>query len=187
MSYETGNCSLDSLHSGLKLIQLERAGAEIRTQAFGLLCTNYLTGTRWGCSGEQRLVFLPGECLWSLRVHSIHLGFGVVCLYGSLTGCWHILVCSSVWCQCGGRLVLCCIVCTEILPRLLGSTFFNLFLCWSWNALLEVSTITGFLSSTLGSENRWEESSLDLDRVPNQIDTGSLHENISILKHPRDV
>lgn len=52
---------------------------------------------------------------------------------------------------------------------------------------MEVSTITGFLSSTSGSENRWEESSLDLDRVPNQIDIGSLHENISILKHPRDV
>lgn len=57
MSYETGNCSLDSLHSGLKLIQLERAGAEIRTQAFGLLCTTYLTVPGGAVQGSRGLCF----------------------------------------------------------------------------------------------------------------------------------
>lgn len=64
----------------------------------------------------------------------------------SLYCCWHFPVPSSVWWLCGGRLVLHCLHWNSITVRLC----LYLFVCHSWNALLEVLTITKF------SQRQWK-------------------------------
>ena len=111
-------------HSGLKTIQLESWSRDLH---LGSLTPLYILpqGIRQGCSGKQRLVFLPGKSgsvsdprefmalIWELGLFAS----------GSLYRLLHSLVYSFVWFQCDGSLVLHRIVCINILPRLLGSIF----------------------------------------------------------------
>ena len=80
-----------------------------------------------------------------------------------------------------------CIICINILPPLLGSIFFYLVYMSVLGCFASSPYHHRFFSRILGSGNMWEEYSLHLGRVPNQIDTGSLHKDISIIKHQCDV
>lgn len=113
------NCSI-MFHSGPKRSQLERAGAEICTQALSLFCTCFLSVPGGAVQGSRGLCFYLMTSAVSSNPRGLYHWSGC---WGGLplrvsTGCWPFLVCSFVWQQCGSRLVLHCIVCIEI-PSLL--------------------------------------------------------------------